>query len=566
MPDLDLPIPGVTPGPQWATKNNAALAALNEVIETGRLSEANLEAELIAIAGELNPEALSDEFIAQQVATPNTATRSEIESVSSGVAITESENVYRNEFRRDVNVVDFGAGQGGSNDQTAFQNALVVAQSENRALYIPGLNYNFSGTFDLSGISKPQVIRADKPATIIQNANATAIRAVGQFGTAVPLTSIASSGTRTCTVSSGATAQFPVGSWVMFASTDVIPGSTDKFGYLRSVIASTATQLTLDATFPRGFQPAFNGHVKSATLVPKIEITGLHVKHVDGTNTSDLVRFVLCDRPFYDGEISQGGSIGLTVSHCVGGGTGRGYLVHDLADVGDNSGYGINIGGATRDSVFLGAGYKCRHVVTTGPGPNMTNSGFEGEPENVLVEMEGWNCTNKVFDTHRAGWDVTFKVTAHGGSAGGIQIRCDNAKIEGSVVTGTNSVGISIDSVVTVPTQINNASVTSTGGGNAPGILLAGPAIVSNPYIYRFTGAGIRVSAANCIVNNPYIDGVSAGTLRGIDILSGGNNFLGTFGRISRVQTGVSIASGVTGTSVSTITYGSGVTTQVSGP
>ena len=90
MPDLDLPIPGVTPGPEWATKNNAALNALNDVMETGRLSQGGISDEIVTAAAELNPAALSDSFIAQQITTPGSQTATELSAaigeVAAGVA------------------------------------------------------------------------------------------------------------------------------------------------------------------------------------------------------------------------------------------------------------------------------------------------------------------------------------------------------------------------------------------------------------------------------------------------------------------------------------------------
>lgn len=48
MPDLNLPIPGVTPGTGWASQLNAAITDINDVIETGRLSEPGLIATITA--------------------------------------------------------------------------------------------------------------------------------------------------------------------------------------------------------------------------------------------------------------------------------------------------------------------------------------------------------------------------------------------------------------------------------------------------------------------------------------------------------------------------------------
>lgn len=44
MPELNLPTPGVTTGPEWASQLNAAITDINDEIETGRLSEPELSA------------------------------------------------------------------------------------------------------------------------------------------------------------------------------------------------------------------------------------------------------------------------------------------------------------------------------------------------------------------------------------------------------------------------------------------------------------------------------------------------------------------------------------------
>ena len=55
MPELNLPTPGVTGGPGWASQLNAAIESVNsvvdetsDVIENGRLSEAELSATFAA--------------------------------------------------------------------------------------------------------------------------------------------------------------------------------------------------------------------------------------------------------------------------------------------------------------------------------------------------------------------------------------------------------------------------------------------------------------------------------------------------------------------------------------
>ena len=52
MPELNLPTPGVTRGPAWASKLNAAITDINDEIETGRLSDPELTAKYVATTDE----------------------------------------------------------------------------------------------------------------------------------------------------------------------------------------------------------------------------------------------------------------------------------------------------------------------------------------------------------------------------------------------------------------------------------------------------------------------------------------------------------------------------------
>lgn len=47
MPELNLPIPEVTPGPEWASQLNEAITTINDEIDTGRLSEPELSATFV---------------------------------------------------------------------------------------------------------------------------------------------------------------------------------------------------------------------------------------------------------------------------------------------------------------------------------------------------------------------------------------------------------------------------------------------------------------------------------------------------------------------------------------
>mgnify|MGYP001581986284 CR=1 FL=1 len=52
MPELNLPTPGVTGGPAWASQLNAAITDINDEITTGRLSDPELTAKYVATTDE----------------------------------------------------------------------------------------------------------------------------------------------------------------------------------------------------------------------------------------------------------------------------------------------------------------------------------------------------------------------------------------------------------------------------------------------------------------------------------------------------------------------------------
>lgn len=467
---------------------------------------------------------------------------------------------------RGMSAAPYGIGTGGD-DTAKFQQAKAAALTFGiNTLYIPPGQYTTSGiAFELSDITQPFRIVLDKGAVITHTADTPVFQAVGSIGSWTPLTSILNSGNRQAFVASGSAANFPVGSWIHVASNDLIPNSSDKIGYLRKVTSLTDTGVTFDANVPRGITPANSAHLAPVTLLPSIEIIGGgQVKHATSTNLQSLIRLVCCYQPLVGIEVGPSGATGASFAHCVGGGTLPEFYVHDLRDDGEGFGYGINCSGSSRGMAFYGLAVKCRHAITSNPGPNIPNSNQHAETENIEVNLTTQDCTNKALDTHRSGWGWVFRPNHIGGVGGGIQIRSDNTHVDGGTINGTNTVGIAVTSDVVVPATINGTRITGTGGGNAPALLLDGPAIVNNVSIFRFTGAGIRVNADRCIINMPTIDGVSAGSLKGIELNS--NNNLVVFGRISNVATGIAIATGRTGNQYGTVTYGVGVGTQVTGP
>jgi hypothetical protein len=456
-------------------------------------------------------------------------------------------------FPKVTNVYGLGAGQGGADD-TAIIQAAADRFTNGGELYFPaGYDYNFAGTVDLSAGDITVNIR--KGAVITQHVDAPAFKAEGALGSSQLLTSNVTAGVRTCTVADASI--YPNNSWIYVASSNTLSGTTDKLATIRQVVSKTATTITVGRSFHRSMFTAQTAHIRPVTLIPGIRIIGGgQIKHIDSTNEQMLIDLILCEEAFVEVELGPSGGPGLTVSHCIGGGTLPQFHARDLRDDGEGFGYGINCAGASMHMTFYGKTSRCRHGFTTNVGPVITNSANYGEPLDIDVYLTANNCSNKAMDTHRAGWGINFKGHVIGGSSGGVQIRADACSVTGMVIGGPNSVGIAVTSDVAVPCLITGVNISETAGTGGTAILLQGPAIVRNPYFYRFSGIGIDVQAVGCQISDQYIDGVGTGTLKGIKIGAGANNTRIRGGYITRCGTGIEVAAGVTGTEYSTVDFG----------
>jgi len=517
-------------------------SAIAQAVESGTEAVAAMDLRYTTLAG-------ADSVIAAKVADAGSASRVLLDVL----------------FRRDVSVVSYGAGQGGADDTAAFQSAVNAAKVLGVGVFVPALPYTVAGTVSLSAITQPMKITIEKGAVITQTADLPVFEAIGSFGAWTSTTANVTSGTRTLSVAS--TSAYASGDWIAISSSNTQPGGSDKIGYLRRIVGLTSTVVTFDSAVPRSLFTAQSAHIQKATFVPQIDIVGGgRIRHATSANFKTLVNLVLCRGPRVEVELGPNGGPGVTFSHCLGGGTGEDFYVHDLVDdeAGGHFGYGINLAGSSRDMRFRGIGEKCRHAITTNPGPNITNSNQYGEPENIVVDMETRDCTNKALDTHRAGWGIVFRPNHTGGSGGGIQIRSDNTHVQGGMIAGSNSVGIAVASNIVVPPTINGTSITRIAGSGGLGILCDSPAIINNPSLYGFTGTGIRTTADGCVINNPLIDGVTAGSLVGIDLQSSNNLIFN--GRIQNVGTGIRQTAGKTGNVWTSVNFGPGVTTQIDAP
>lgn len=460
-----------------------------------------------------------------------------------------------------ANVMSFGAqGDGVTDDTAAIQLAINSMVNGGLVIFPIGKTFKVNGTIFCSSHTNDIEIVIPKGTTIVQYADLPVFKSEGSLGTSQALTANATAGNRT--VNTTDATLYAAKSWIYIASSNTISGTTDKLAAIRQVVSTTSTVVTFDKALYRSMFTAQTAHIRPVTLVPSVAITGGgQIRHVDSTNFQMLIDFVLVENPIVAIEVGPNGGPGVAFSHCIGGGTTPQFYVHDLEDDGSRFGYGINMGGACRDMTILGLAARCRHAFTTNTGPNITNSANYGEPENIKVSLQTVNCSNKALDTHRAGWGVTFYLNNSGGSAGAVQIRADNTTVVGGSTGGANSVGIAVTSDVAVRAIIDGVAVTDTAGAGGIGILLQGPALVSGCHVYRYTGTGIDIQAAGCVLADNVIDGPATGSLKGIKIGTSGNKLRG--GYITGNGTGIEVAAGQTGNEYSTVDFGTNTSNVV---
>lgn len=456
------------------------------------------------------------------------------------------------------NVLDFGAvGNGITDDTTALSAAANAARSGGEIFFPAGRTYRVTGSMDLSHIQAPVTVNVPQGAVIVQYSDVAVINASGALGNGQPSSNVQAGDT---SFSVTGPPMFSVGSFVYICSKDTIPGSTDKLAYIRSVSSISGSTVGVDRRLPRPMNATLTRPVR---FLPQIQIIGGgQIRHADGSNFRPLINLTLCFGPVVSVELGPSGGPGVTLAHCFGG-RFDGY-VHDLSDntTTGHYGYGVNAAGATRNLRVGGRGARCRHAFTTNVGPNIPNSAYYGEPEDVYVDMVTEGCTNKALDTHRAGWGITFLVNDTGSTGGGVQIRADNTTVAGGVISGARCYGVGVSALVRVPAQINDITINNLKGLPGRGLELLGPAMVRRPKLTGFTSVGIRVSAPGCAIGDANIDGLTGAlALVGIDVLASKTTIRG--GSISGVGTGIRVASGLEGCTWKRLTFGPSTMTKV---
>lgn len=262
--------------------------------------------------------------------------------------------------------------------------------------------------------------------------NISMIQHAGTVGAPAPVGSSVAAGTRQVTLSD--VGGFTVGGH------GIIRDSAGRAMLFR-VAAVTGTALTFDVPLYRDFGAA--PQVAPVQLAPRLRIVGGDFAHLNpNTQYKTAVHVTLADRPTFDGvQIHDCGGPAVEVSHCFGGSfTGD---VWDLLDGNGHYGYGVSLGGTTRQfAVRSGTATRVRHGVTTtqGGGPDFVYGVGDPLRNRVSREFAVSECSNAGLDTHTMGWANVFEPNVSDCLIG-VQDRASNTVFSGGMIAGFGKFG-----------------------------------------------------------------------------------------------------------------------------
>jgi hypothetical protein len=322
------------------------------------------------------------------------------------------------------------------------------------------------------------------------------------------------------------------GEWILVGGANAYPDEPTNFwGWIRQVRKVDGTTISVDRAFPRTID--LDPQVFAMSMAASLRVSGRGRLIGTGANAPSgaqiglpLIRLEAMENPeIIDLELGEYSTQAIAIYNTVNG-RASGTYIHDL--YGGTTGYGINLGGGTRNfSVDRTTRIeRCRHAVTTNVGPPLSTGRATGEPEDNYIGPIAGHCENKTLDSHRAGWGNVYDCHIFGGG-GGVTVRADNTTVIGHIsnVAGTAvSVFAGVTSPAIIDVTISGAAVTSD--DDASGILARGRAIVKNAVINNTSGGWAMVLASNVIVQNSHIEGSE----RGIRFTGQNTDVRATFG------------------------------------
>lgn len=435
---------------------NSDVESISAVIETGRLSPGGLEDELTEIAAQLNPEALSDNFIAQKIETPGSATEQSLNT-----AITAQTTPAIDAVTVVATASRFGIDNtGATNTRTALQQA-INATPDGGELLIPAGRYLLQGANSLlnliGGVRRGISIRGQGPVTIVNDLSGG--KAVFEFSvpfedvtnvSAISVVSITNENPDAPRPTSGvqltvdSAPNWPRGTLVTLIANDAIAedrpasgGLAPREGQPFEVYSSSGNTIILQGkllgSFTTGIRVAKYGEAK-------ISIEGIRVDLPDGKLGTEAGGGFAVIRGakapvLRNIESLRVNGVGISMEGCYG------YVV-DGYRVGiayDNPtagiyGYAINDKSSsfgTVDNLLCGS---VRHAFTTNTqriSENSTNIHEFGRSYSTVVTGKVTTATNAAFDTHHGAWGIIFKNCIAYNANYGVQIRGVNNVVAG---------------------------------------------------------------------------------------------------------------------------------------
>lgn len=355
--------------------------------------------------------------------------------------------------------------------------AFVADATRGSALRIvtPGVYY-FNGSMDCTNLTNPiRELYLGPGVELVQTRNTTssasqaygpyfrgAMESVGATTTLRYFTANANRGANTITLDSvtgiiGEGPDEPTGSardmltpgTVLYLCSDdfIHTGGKYRNSDLRRVVSVSGNTVTLEAPLYRNYTTANKALAVVVTLHPPVLVHGPgRIRHNSpwdtGTFYASLLRFEFCDRPIVAPGVNLGpgpGS-GVDLHSCWGGRIepNTEYLLSDDA-IGNDAdtwhpsnliqqehyGYGVAVGGATRDYFIGGTAHHVRHAFTTAASPDVKgiasistqtggNATNGGDPAYGTVAVRAWDTWQQAIDTHESGHDLTINLSALG--------------------------------------------------------------------------------------------------------------------------------------------------------
>ncbi len=361
--------------------------------------------------------------------------------------------------------------------------------------------------------------------TVVCTANVTIFKREGSgVGGSIDITAPIVAGARTvsCTPTGSV-----VGDLVFVVSADTLPGATDKLGYLRYIKSLTEGTVTFDAPIPREMASSTRRYRKIIPAAP-ITIDGSGtVGYNNQEGTSAVFIFLFCEKVTIASTltVSTGGDTAIAIQHTVGFDVNA--RIDNFRDEVENghNGYGVNCGGASRDGHVGGHISHCRHGFTTNVGPENAEFNFYGEPENVYVDAVVSDCTNSSYDSHRAGWGISYWLNQKG-TGGGIKVRCDAVTVLGGNVDGSwITPGVLVEPNIVVPPKIGPINLLNISG---TAVELLGPAYFDNLTVINCSGTAVETAAGvAAYISQGLIDGKNNAGAKGLILAGEGSRIRG---------------------------------------